>query len=232
MQLHQSYILHRRNYRNSSLLLELYTKDQGRLPAIAKGVKSTRSKRQGELQPFNPLLLGLSGRGEICNITTIDSERRPYKLIGSALYCGLYLSELLMRMTARNDPHPELFECYERTLAELAQGDALDHALRRFEIGMLEALGYGLLLNCEADTGESLQPDRLYRYQIEHGPVPAETGSRDGDRVRGSTLLALSRGDRLESEAAQEAKRLMRSVLMHYLGIKPLKSRELFRPLT
>lgn len=230
-QLHDCYILHRRDYRNSSLLLELFTREQGRLPAIAKGVKSIRSKKQGELQPFHPLQLGWVGRGEVRTITTIDSEQRPYRLAGTALYCGLYLSELLMRMTARNDPHPELFERYELALAELAEAEALDHTLRYFEIGMLEELGYGLLLpGCQA-TGETVQPERLYRYQIEHGPVPATSDTQDGFTLRGATLLALSRGEILEREAAQEAKRLMRSILTHYLGAKPLKSRELFRPI-
>ncbi|MCF6282993.1 MAG: DNA repair protein RecO [Candidatus Polarisedimenticolaceae bacterium] len=230
MQLYECYILHRRDYRNSSLLLEIFSKELGRFPAIAKGVKSNRSKKQGELQCFHPLQLGLAGRGEIRNITTIDSERRPYMLTGTALYCGLYLSELLMRMTARNDPHPVLFEQYEQTLAELAQGALLDHALRYFEIGMLETLGYGLLLNCQA-TGEPLQPDLHYHYKIEHGPVPVTGQRRDRSTLRGSTLLALSRAEPLERVAAQEAKRLMRSVLAHYLGTKPLKSRELFRPI-
>ena len=86
-------------------MLELFTKDQGRVPAIAKGVKSNRSKKQGELQCFHPLQLGLTGRGEIRNVTTIDAEQRPYSLTGTALYCGLYLSELLMRMIAIGRAH-------------------------------------------------------------------------------------------------------------------------------
>jgi DNA repair protein RecO (recombination protein O) len=230
MQLYESYILHRRDYRNSSLLLELFTKEQGRLPAIAKGVKSNRSKKQGELQSFHPLQLGLAGRGEIRSVTMIDSEQRPHFLTGKALYCGLYLSELLMRMTARNDPHPEIFEHYEQALTALTQGDVLDHTLRHFEIGMLQALGYGLSLNCQA-TGEPLRPDQNYQYQIEFGPVPVTQYHSGEVTVQGSTLLALSCGEQLTEVAAQEAKRLMRSVLAHYLGSKPLKSRELFRPL-
>lgn len=230
MQLHECYILHRRDYRNSSLLLELFSKELGRLPAIAKGVKSTRSKKQGELQCFHPLQLGLVGRGEIRSVTTIDADQRPYRLLGKGLYCGLYLSELLMRMTARNDPHPELFEHYEQALAALAKSDKFDHTLRCFEINMLETLGYGLLLSCQA-TGEPLLSDHRYYYQIEHGPVPIATCNIDEMTVHGSTLLALSRGEPLARAAAQEAKRLMRSVLAHYLGTKPLKSRELFRPI-
>ncbi len=230
MHLHECYILHRRDYRNSSLLLELFSKELGRLPAIAKGVKSARSKKQGELQCFHPLQLGLVGRGEIRSVTTIDADHRPYRLTGKALYCGLYLSELLMRMTARNDPHPELFEQYKQALAALAGNDKYDHILRYFEINMLDTLGYGLLLNCQA-TGEPLLPDHRYHYQIEHGPIPIATGNIDGMTVHGSTLLALSRGEPFAHAAAQEAKRLMRSVLAHYLGTKPLKSRELFQPI-
>ncbi len=230
MHLHECYILHRRDYRNSSLLLELFSKEFGRLPAIAKGVKSARSKKQGELQCFHPLQLGLVGRGEIRSVTTIDADQRPYRLTGKALYCGLYLSELLMRMTARNDPYPELFEQYEQALSALAQNDKFDHILRYFEINMLDTLGYALLLNCQA-TGEPLLPGHRYHYQIEHGPLPITTCNIDGMTVHGSTLLALSRGEPLARAAAQEAKWLMRSVLTHYLGTKPLKSRELFQPI-
>ncbi len=230
MQLYECYILHRRDYQNSSLLLELFSRELGRLPAIAKGVKSARSKKQGELQSFYPLQLGLVGRGEIRTITTIDSEQRPHLLTGEALYCGLYLSELLMRMTARNDPHPALFEQYEQALSALAQGELLDHTLRYFEINMLKTLGYGLLLNCQA-TGEALEPDQHYYYRIEYGPEPISACSMGEMTIRGSTLLALSGGEPLSRIAAQEAKRLMRLVLAYYLGAKPLKSRELFRPI-
>lgn len=230
MQLHDCYILHRRDYRNSSLLLELFTKEQGRLPAIAKGVKSARSKKMCELQLYHPLQLGLVGRGEIRTISTIDSEQRPHMLTGTALYCGLYLSELLMRMTARNDPYPELFERYESVLAELAEVETFDHTLRYFEIAMLEALGYGLLFEHQA-SGESVQSDCTYHYQVDAGPVLSKGSSQSGFTLRGTTLLALSRHEVLDRVSAREAKQLMRFVLAYHLGDKPLKSRELFRPI-
>lgn len=228
--LHPCYILHRRDYRNNSLLLELFCRELGRLPAIARGVKSARSAKQGYLQPFQPLQLGLAGRGEIRSVTTVDSDMRGYPLTGNRLYCGLYLNELLMRMTARNDPHLELYDRYTETLRRLSQEATADHALRQFEIGMLHDLGYGLLLDCEAETGCPLQPDQLYRYRIEQGPIRDETTKQSGVVVHGSTLLALHGGDAMSEKCANEAKGLMRFILSHYLGDKPLKSRELFRP--
>lgn len=193
-------------------------------------MKSARSARQGYLQPFQPLQLGLAGRGEIRSVTTVDSESRGHQITGSRLYCGLYLNELLMRMTARNDPHPKLYERYAETLQRLSQATAVDLVLRQFEVGMLRELGYGLLLDCEAETGRPLQPDRLYCYRIEQGPIRVETAIQPGVMVHGSTLLALYREETMSEKCANEAKGLMRAILSHYLGDKPLKSRELFRP--
>jgi DNA repair protein RecO (recombination protein O) len=220
-------VIHRRDYRNTSLLLELFTPGEGRLPAIAKGVKSGRANRTALLQPFTPLLVALRGRGEIRQIAQAEADGRCYALSGERLYCGFYLNELLMRMLERRDPYPRLFVYYQDTLDRLAGNQSADQCLRDFEVNLLQELGYGLLLDQTADSGEKLIPDQLYHYQIEQGPVSRAIGPSE-QLIHGRTLLCLHNRELLDPASAGEAKRLLRRILGFYLGNKPLKSRELF----
>src|SRR5690606_8707210 len=148
-------------------------------------------------------------------------------LEGRALLSGFYLNELVLRMVQRQDPHPELFDAYEMARAALDRPGAEERALRIFERDLLQALGYGLVLDSEADTGRPVDPARTYRYRIERGVLAAESGI-DGIPIQGASLLALARGDLRDAESLADAKRLMRAVLGFHLGERPLKSRELF----
>lgn len=223
-------IIHRRDYRNTSLLLELFTPQEGRLPAIARGAKSARSSRAAVLQPFTPLLVSLSGRGEIKQLTQAEPEGRPYTLSGERLYCGFYLNELLMRLLERRDPFPSLYVHYVDALVRLASLEPVDQCLRNFEVILLQELGYGLLLDHTVDTGQPVKPDEIYHYVIEQGPLQA-SGSQSDQCIHGRTLLGLHNRESLDEQGMAEAKRLMRRVLAFYLGSKPLKSRELFQGL-
>ncbi len=224
-----AFVIHRRDYRNTSLLLELFLPSQGRVPAIARGAKSGRSSRAMLLQPFSSLLVSLSGRGEVKTLTQVEPDGRPIRLVGETIYCGIYLNELLMRLLQRGDPYPSLYIYYQHALSRLAQGESASQCLREFEISLLKELGYGLLLDRTADTDELVVADRIYDYHIEYGPVMT-TGSVAGG-IHGQTLISLHRGETLDEQGQSEAKQLMRRVLGYYLGDKPLKSRELFRPL-
>lgn len=223
-------ILHRRDYRNTSLLLELFTPQLGRLPAIARGVKSARSQRAAILQPFTPLLVCLAGRGEIQSLGQAEAEGRAYHLTGDRLYCGFYINELMMRLLERRDPYPGLYAFYLQTLARLASQDSAEQCLRDFEVQLMIELGYGMLFDHTADTAAPVEPDLIYHYVIEQGPVSGDMGPVD-HRIHGRTLLCLHNRQLLDETGASEAKRLMRRVLAHYLGDKPLKSRELFQGL-
>ncbi len=223
-------IIHRRDYRNTSLLLELFTAEEGRAPAIAKGAKSGRASRAALLQPFVPLLVSLRGRGEIKQLLKVEAEGRPFTLTGERLYCGFYLNELLMRLLERGDPYPRLFTCYLDTLNRLVEGEPRDPCLRFFELTLLEELGYGLLLDRTADSGEPIQSEGRYLYVTEQGPLSQANGPAE-QQIHGRTLLCLHNREKLDSQAANEAKRLLRRILAFYLGDKPLKSRELFQGL-
>jgi DNA repair protein RecO (recombination protein O) len=211
------------------LLLELLSFQGGRYPAIAKGAKSGRGSLAALLQPFRPLLLELRGRGEVRTLGKLEAGGSAYLLRGDALYCGLYVNELLMRLLARNDPHEGLFGLYCEILALLAEGNDIQLGLRRFELGLLRHLGYGPPLDREAETGAPVRPERRYRYRVEVGPEPAAATASGTETLAGATLLALARGEPLEREGLVEARRLMRRVLDHYLDGRPLRSRELFR---
>jgi DNA repair protein RecO (recombination protein O) len=225
-----AFVIHRRDYRNSSLLLELFTETEGRVAAIAKGVKSGRSHQALVLHPFTPLRVSLSGRGEVLTLSQVEADGRPFGLSGERVYCGLYLNELVQRLLHRSDPAPGLYRAYREGLIRLAVEASMDHCLRAFELQMLEELGYGLLLDRTADTDQPVEPDGDYEYHVEQGPVVARSTNPELI-LKGSTLLKLHHRTALDVMENRQAKRLMRRVLAHYLGNRPLKSRELFQAL-
>ncbi|MBK1617465.1 DNA repair protein RecO [Lamprobacter modestohalophilus] len=173
--LKRGFVLHRRDYRNTSLLIELFTADEGRLVCVAKGAKSAprgRSALAALLQPFQPLWLGWVGRGEVKTLTRAEAAAPSIALVAERLYCGFYLNELLIRLLDREDPHEALFVFYQQALADLAS-EPLDAVLRRFELRLLEELGYALDLRSDRQ-GKPIEPVHDYRYTSDQGlnPVP------------------------------------------------------------
>ncbi len=226
------FVLHRRPYRDTSLLIEAFCPEHGRVGLVARGAGSGRSRRAALLQPFSPLLLSWSGRGELATLSGVEADGAPITLSGGTLYSGFYLNELLTRLLQRHDPHPQLFAVYRLALQQLAGGDDAEWALRLFERELLQELGYGLML-LEDAQGTAIDPERAYCYHLEHGPLPRFNEGQRCLRIDGRSLLALAgRGceaDRRDAAVLSDCKRLMRAALRLYLGEKPLASRELFR---
>ena len=224
------YVLHSRPWRETSLIVEAFTREHGRVGLVARGVRRARSRLRGMLLPFHLLLLSWSGRGELPTLTGAEVEGPVRTLRGRALFSGFYLNELLLKLLPRNDAHPDVFDDYRRALAQLGEDRALDWGLRTFEKRLLGALGYGPTLDRAADTGAPVSPDRRYRYAPERGPVEAAS-AEDGPVVSGRTLLALAGGqpDGGDERVRAEARRLMRAILAPHLGPRPLGSRALFR---
>ena len=224
-------ILHRKPWRDTSLLIEAFSAEQGRIGLIAKGVRGKRSSRAALLQAFQPLLLSWSGRGELYTLTDAEPAAVMPHLQGNALVSGFYLNELLMRLLQRHDPHPRLFEAYRLALARLHTGEQIEWTLRLFECELLEQLGYGLSLDYCPWHDAPIEPGLEYVYLPERGPVPA--GQAEGTVISGRTLLSLAEGQWPLDEAApqllREAKHLLRQTLASYLGPKPLASRALFQ---
>jgi DNA repair protein RecO (recombination protein O) len=228
-----AFVLHQRSYSETSLLLEIYTRRHGRLGLIAKGARRPSSRSRGVLKPFQPLLLGWSGRGELMVLTGAEPDGVGIDLAGNALYCGFYLNELLMRLLHRHDAHEILYDRYRAALEGLSNTSSQEAVLRIFEKHLLSELGYGLLLEREGEDQTPVAHDVLYDYLPERGPVrvryPELAPGLDGVRLRGASLLALA-GERLhDSTMLREIKALMRAALAPHLGDKPLHSRRLFQ---
>ncbi len=218
-----AFILHSRAYRETSLLLDCFTRDHGRVGLVARGVRRERARiPRALLQPLTPIQLGWNGRGELATLINIEAVAAGFDLQGDALLCALYLNELVLRLVPRADPHPALFAAYLETLARLARDEAQAWTLRRFERDLLAQLGYGLVLDARAD-GEPIDPQAMYAYRVEHGVVPWRD-MRDGTRVQGSVLLALAQ-DRMPASGDLPAlKRLMRAAIAQHLGGAELRA--------
>lgn len=220
----QAYVLHTRRYGDSSLIVELFSRDAGRVAAVSKG--ALKAKRKAPVQAFQPYAVEIRGRGEIHTLTRAEPLSIAQQLVGRRLYCGFYINELLAKMTAREDPHPALFDAYAEALAGLGGDVAIEPLLRRFEVHLLRELGLGLTLDVDS-AGRPIEPGRHYTYDVVGG---AETGGAEGkDVYRGATLLALHTGRLDEPATLYEARMLMRAVIDHHLEGRPLRSRELFR---
>lgn len=218
-----AYVLHQYPYRDSSLLLEIFSREHGRVGLVARAARSAKSAWRGQLQAFELLSLSWVSRGELGTLTGAEPAVAAGRRNTSLPLSAWYLNELLMRLITRNDPHPGLFDAYQLALDSIVGEE--EPALRQFEKQLLDELGYGLLLDRDAETGEPLAMESLYEYQLEKGPVACHVKEDGGLYLHGASLLALCEGSLTNGREAREVKRLMRTVLSHYLGSKPLRSR-------
>jgi len=225
------FVLHSYPWRETSLIVEVLSRDHGRVPLVAKGARRPYSTLRGVLMGFQPLLADWSGGGEVKTLIRAEWQGGQPLLTGRPLLCGYYLNELIMRLTAREDPHPELFDVYAHALSELADGRMPAIVLRRFELALMRHLGYALELEREGDSGKPLRPDVEYIYRAEGGPVPADKGAGAGDLISGATLLDMAR-DCFDSPRTQaQSKVLLRWLISRHLGDKPLQSRRVLKEL-
>lgn len=226
--LQPAFVLHRRPYRDTSLLLEVFGQDHGRLGLVARGAAGSRSRLKGLLQPFAPLFLSWTGAGELATLTAAEDAGRPIPLPPNRVLAGLYVNELLLRLLPRLDPHPGLFAAYPLLLAELAAASGEEPPLRRFEKRLLDELGYGLTLDCEAASGAPIAAEEQYCYVLDRGPLAANS-SGVGVPISGRGLLALRDGMLTDPAVLREVKRLTRAALAEQLRGRALKTRELYR---
>lgn len=222
------WIVHARPYRETSLLLEAWSRDYGRFGLIARGVRREKPRQpRALLQPLVPLSLGWSGQGELATLVAVEARTQPPLLAGELLVCAIYVNELVMRLLPRHDAMPELFDAYEATLQQLAANTTPAWTLRRFERDLLAEIGYGLICDSEADSGEPIDPQRDYVYLPEHGAV-AYANQPNVLRVRGSALLALAEDCMPGAADLSCLRRLMRALIVHQLGGGVLRSWSMF----
>ena len=226
--LEPAYILHSRQYRESSLLLEVLSREHGRVGLVARGARGMKSRWKNMLQPFRPLLLSWTQRGELGTLTGADQVASPPPLAGESLFCGLYANELMIRFLHRSDPHRTLFDFYRQLMTELAAGKQVQPLLRIFEKQLLQSAGFGMQLDHEHDSDRVISSDAWYLYKPEAGPVRCDRGQgQDAKLVSGSALLALKCGQ-IEDHHLKELKQLMRCLIRNHLGDKPIASQALF----
>ena len=223
-----AFVLHSYPYRETSLVLEVLSRNYGRVALVARGARRPRSALRGLLMSFQPLTMSWFGKHELRTLHSAEWQGGQPQLQGKALLCGFYLNELLLNLMARDDPHDQLFDYYQLTLQRLAHEQ--DHAatLRCFEKHMLQELGYALLLEHDADSGELIESTAHYRYVIEYG---ASKNSEQGMPILGKTLQDMATDDYRDPLSAQQSKQLMRMLLNHHLAGKPLHTRELIKDL-
>ena len=222
-----AFLLHARPFSESSLVLDVFARDHGRLALLARGARRPRSALRGVLIGFQPLELGWFGSGEVKTLAKAEWVGGLPMLAGKCLLLGYYLNELLLKLLPREDAHPLLFDAYRVALVALASGAEESAELRRFEKSLLRELGYGLALDREAGGGIPIEPDQRYIYQVERGVVKAPAGT-DGITLSGKTLLDMMTDDYDDPRTLIESKLLMRQLMAHYLSGQALQSRRIF----
>jgi DNA repair protein RecO (recombination protein O) len=236
-----AYVLHRYDWSESSLILDLFTRDQGRLAVMAKGAKRPYSQLRSVLLPFQRIHVSL-GRApktdaagqptsEVQTLRAAEWAGGAAMLTGAALFSGFYLNELLMKLLARGDPHPALFDVYAGTLSALGGND--EAALRAFEVSLLKEIGLLPDLSLVTLTQEAVRDDSRYTLLAEAGVGAPRAG--DAALLPGHVLIclqaALEHGslEALQQACAQalpELKIVLRGLLHYHLGSPVLRTRQ------
>jgi DNA repair protein RecO (recombination protein O) len=217
-----AYVLHQYAYRDTSRIVEAFTAEHGRLSLFARGANGPKS-RFGVLRPFQRLLVSWSGKGEACQLVGAEIDGAALSLAKNRLMSGFYVNELLLKLTERWDPHPEVFEAYAACLEALCAGHGEEASLRRFEKRLLDNLGYGLELT-RTSSGEPIEADGFYRFAAQRGPEPC--AAELAGAVHGSSLADLEAERFADERSLRDAKRVLRAALDACLDGRTLRSRE------
>ncbi|SAK55602.1 DNA repair protein RecO [Caballeronia arationis] len=221
------FVLHSYPYRETSLVIDVFSRDYGRVALVAKGAKRPHSALRGVLQTFQPLGLSWSGKGEVRTLTTAEWVGGMLPLAGDALLCGFYVNELLVKFCAREDAHPALFNHYVLTLSRLAHDEPPVQVLRSFERVLLRETGYAMALN-RTISRQPVLADRKYVFDPERGVREASDElPSQWPVIAGQTLLDMEEDDYSRPQTAAQSKTLMRFLLNVYLGGTPLATRQI-----
>lgn len=225
----ECFLLHSRPYRETSLLLEFFSREQGRVAAIAKGVYHKKNGLKALLQLFSPLKIQVSGKSDLLTLLRVESSELPLGLMGQAQVCGFYLNELLMYSLVRSDPHPELFSSYQNCLKRLQVETSLAPILRGFELQLLASLGYGVNFGVDAKTQRPIEATQRYVYHAQLGFCKTTATQPAAMLFHGQHLHAMALGDFSDSHVVQAAKRLTRLALQPLLQGRVIHSRQLLQ---
>ena len=230
--LQPAYILHKQPFQNSSLLLDFFCLDYGRVKAVARGARRSGSKYRSFLQAFQPLLVSFTGRGEVKTVASVECSVGAIELRGERLFSGLYVNELITRLLMSNVEQTGLYKRYQEALVGLGGDDDLNRVLRRFEMSLLDELGYGINLEIDCVSRHPIETDAAYLFVPDLGFEQIDLGRQDGDQIdnvfMGKHILALRRLEFVDPDCRSAAKKITRLALRAHLGDKPLNSRSLF----
>jgi DNA repair protein RecO (recombination protein O) len=221
-----AFVLHSYPYKETSLIIDLLTRDHGRVAVVAKGAKRPMSKLRGVLQTFQPLQTSWSGKSELRTLIDAEWVGGMLPIEKTALLCGFYLNELLVKLLARDDPHPALFDQYVATLNELAHGEPAQIVLRKFERALLKETGVAANLGRSTTTREAVEPAGDYVVDPTMGAREAHANDT-WPVVSGKTLLDMERDDYTDPATQAQSKQLMRFLLAYHLGGAPLNTRQI-----
>ena len=225
IELEPAFVLHSYPYKETSLIVEAFSRRQGRTALLAKGARRPRSAMRGVLHAFQPLRLSWTGSGELSTLIGAEWEGGMPFLRGFGLMCGFYVNELILRLVPRDDAHEALFDAYRDSLERLGRGDPTAGVLRGFEKRLLAELGYAMLLDRDAASGAPIDPEMPYLYDPERGPLPVNGAAVGEMVVRGSTLRDLDLDDYRSAETLHQARGLMRALIGQRLHGQPLHTR-------
>ncbi|MGU9957215.1 MAG: DNA repair protein RecO [Arenicellales bacterium WSBS_2016_MAG_OTU3] len=226
-----AYVLHTRPYSESSLLVDVFSREYGRTTVLAKGARRLKSKQRPYIRCFLDLHIGWSGKGELPVLTGTELVSNFVLLRGTRLFCGLYLNELISKLLQKGDPHERLFDHYAHSICALRTHEDLDQVVRAFEKSLLKEIGYAMILHHEAESATPIDPAQTYHYVPGFGSVnasnPVARNSHNSLPIKGSTLLALHANHALSGREKREGKLLLRMLLDNCLDGKKLNSRRL-----
>lgn len=227
----EGFVLHTSPYRETSLLVDLFTKQFGRIRCVARGFRRpTKKGGTRALFPHTEHYFSWQGRGDLKTLTHVEVSQTPRFLKNECLFAGLYVNELLYRLLHEYDSHDFLFEQYKLLVGQLSIGDLDERSLRRLEMSMLEALGYGINLTADGETGQPIDRSCYYQYIPEIGLLKTNQFTNSSlNKYSGEDIVSLSRDNLDQVSTLRVAKMLLRSVIDFYLDGRQLHSRELYR---
>jgi len=226
--LENAFVLHTRPFRDTSLLVDVFTQNHGHIMLLAKGVRNQKSPLRSLLLPFTPILVSWVQKGDLPIVNKVEASSLQYCMHGKALLNGMYLNELLIRLLGRHDPNPKLFALYQETLSLLQNKDGHALTIRCFEKHLLIELGYGLVLN-EDQNGNKILSDKYYSFEF--GTRLKLLGNTQVNQhiFSGKSLLALHREILSDEQEFQDAERLLQISLQRLFGARPIKTLELLK---
>jgi DNA repair protein RecO (recombination protein O) len=220
----ECFLLHHRPHGETSLIVDVFTKKNGKMSFIAKGAKKPKSKFFGYLTPFTKLRITYTGRSELKTLTNIDRDfSESTNSLSKTSYSLLYINELLIRLLPKDAVHEDLFQLYESFLVKIHSGENIELTLRSFELDMLEMLGYGLDFENEIDKNQSIDINKNYSFIPERGFRESKNSNFSGKDIINIRMRNLS------EVSKKHLKHITQESIHFCLDGKNLSSREIFR---